>query len=95
MRDLDALVKTEYDELERLINNIETASEDFKSISARTNPSRDLCKELFDVVRAQNKVINSFTAYSQELEDLCKSTNYKLNSLLRHQVPLSPSEFDF
>jgi hypothetical protein len=35
-----------------------------------------------EIIRSQNKVINSFRAYSQELEDLCKSSSYKLSSLL-------------
>lgn len=51
-----------------------------------------------EIIRGQNKVINSLRAYSQELEDLCKSTNYKLTSLLAKDeasplLPLQEVEF--
>jgi hypothetical protein len=70
MDDLDAIVKSEYDDLEQVIGQIEGASEEFKNLTTSTKlikPNRDLCDELTEIVRAQNKIIHSLNAYSQEL----------------------------
>jgi hypothetical protein len=64
--DLDAIVKAEYNDLERLISGIEGASEDFESLSASKNKTkRDLYSEMAEIIRSQNRVINSLKAYSQ------------------------------
>ena len=39
-------------------------------------------KELVEVVRKQQNVINSLRAHSQELEDLYKSSHFKLLSFV-------------
>lgn len=82
IEELNEIVKSQYDELEHLINQIEGISEDYESIANYQSKARQSLDPYLQIIKSQYLVINSLKTYSQELEDLCKAANFKLNSLI-------------
>lgn len=67
MEELNEIVKTEYDELEHLINQIESISEDYECIANHQPKGRQSIEPYLDIIKSQNLLINSLKTYSQEL----------------------------
>jgi len=81
------IVKQEYEELGDLINAIEACSEDFEEVIKQTkeNSSKNIVAEMGKIIQEQHKIINTWRAYAQELEDLYKSFFFKMQSLYTAQ----------
>jgi hypothetical protein len=88
--ELEHLIKHEYNELNTLINAIEANSDDFDSILVESSKhSRNVASEMALIIRQQQALINSLRAYSQDLEDLYKSSHFKMQSLIFRDSPPS------
>lgn len=84
---LDRIVKDEYEELGDLINAIEACSQDFEEVikESKERSSKNMVAEMGKIIQEQHKIINTWRAYAQELEDLYKSFFFKMQSLYTAQ----------
>ena len=73
-----------------LINNIEAYSDDFTVMISENIPSRRYSiAQLTQIVRDQQHFIHNLRAYTQDLEDMLKSSNFKLNSFLGNEIKIN------